>query len=193
MSNKKSLAPKILVPLLLFCAAVLLAVFFALARGDGADIAAEPDDPAPVFAANGAEDAEQEALSPQPLTPAPRWFRSNAGGMALEEIPSRLVALRNRHALVIDFINPYELEPFLKPFFGDGFAIELRVLFEHGEETRRQWLFLDEAGRTRLNASFRHAAEETEKIEVMRLAEKLGGNYELAIKQLAEEKLKVKN
>ena len=38
-----------------------------------------------------------------------------------------------------------------------------------------------------------YTTEETEKIEVKRLAEKLDGNYELAIRQLSEEKLKVKN
>jgi conjugation system TraG family ATPase len=39
---------------------------------------------------------------------------------------------------------------------------------------------------------FAYTTEETEKLEVMRLAEKLDGNIELAIKQIAE-KLKVKN
>jgi len=77
--------------------------------------------------------------------------------MPLEEIPSRLVALRNRHALVIDYIRPYELEPFLAPFLEDGFRIEARVLFERGEEARRQWLFFDESGGARLNAVFRRA------------------------------------
>ena len=33
-----------------------------------------------------------------------------------------------------------------------------------------------------------YTTEETEKLEVMQLAEKLGGNIELAIKQLAESK-----
>ena len=38
-----------------------------------------------------------------------------------------------------------------------------------------------------------YTTEETEKLEVMRLAEKLDGNIELAIKQLAKEKLKNKS
>ena len=33
-----------------------------------------------------------------------------------------------------------------------------------------------------------YTTEETEKLEVMQLSEKLGGNIELAIKQLAESK-----
>ena len=36
--------------------------------------------------------------------------------------------------------------------------------------------------------AYTYTTEETEKLEVMQLAEKLGGNIELAIKQLAESK-----
>jgi len=39
---------------------------------------------------------------------------------------------------------------------------------------------------------FAYTTEETEKLELMRLADKLDGNMELAIKQLAEE-LRMKN
>ena len=84
----------------------------------------------------------------------PRWFRSNAGGMTLEEVSSRLTALRNKYALVIDYIAPYELEPRLLPFYHSGYTIEIRILFEQREESRRQWLFRDEAGIIRLNAVF---------------------------------------
>ena len=38
--------------------------------------------------------------------------------------------------------------------------------------------------------SLPYTTEETEKLEVMRLTRKLGGNIELAIKQLAESKRK---
>lgn len=40
---------------------------------------------------------------------------------------------------------------------------------------------------------YTYTTEETEKLEVMRLTEKLGGNIELAIKQLAESKRNPKN
>ena len=86
----------------------------------------------------------------------PRWFRSNAGGMALEEVPSRLYAIRNEYALVIDYIAPDELDPFLIPFYAKEFNIEIHVLYEEGRESRRQWLFRDEAGSTRVNAVFRY-------------------------------------
>jgi hypothetical protein len=92
----------------------------------------------------------------------PRWFRSNAGGMTLEEIPSRLAALRNKYALVIDYIPPDELEPRLLPFFHDDYIIEVRVLYSRGRESRRQWLFLDEAGNIFLNAVFRQEPDEPE-------------------------------
>ena len=89
----------------------------------------------------------------------PRWFRSNAGGMTLEEISSRLVALRNKYALVIDYVAPDEVEPRLLPFYQDGYTVEIRVLYERREEIRRQWLFQDEAGVIRLNAVFKRQSD----------------------------------
>ena len=97
----------------------------------------------------GAE-AVPEWTAPGP----PRWFRSNAGGMALEEIPSRLAALRNEYVLVIDYINPNELPSFLTPFYQSSFTVEIRILYEQRAESRRQWLFRDHAGTTRLAAVF---------------------------------------
>jgi hypothetical protein len=96
------------------------------------------------------EEALPEWTAPGP----PRWFRSNAGGMALEEIPSRLAALRNEYVLVIDYINPNELPVFLTPFYQDSFTVEIRILYIKREESRRQWLFRDNAGTTRLAAVF---------------------------------------
>jgi YD repeat-containing protein len=95
---------------------------------------------------------------PEWIHPA-RWFRSNAGGMTLEEIPSRLAALRNEYALVIDFIGPEELPGYLSPFFSrasreERHYIEVRVLFRDREESRRQWIFRDHGGTTRLVAAF---------------------------------------
>jgi hypothetical protein len=92
----------------------------------------------------------------------PRWFRSNAGGMTLEEIPSRLAALRNEYALVIDHISTAELPELLLPYYHDDYSIEIRVLYKRGKESRRQWLFHDAAGTTRLAAVFNQAPDEIE-------------------------------
>jgi len=107
-------------------------------------------------------DFQDEGEEPQPeWTPPgpPRWFRSNAGGMTLEEIPSRLVALRNKYALVIDYVAPDEIEPRLLPFYQKGYNVEIRVLYEKREEIRRQWLFQDEAGVIRINAVFKRQTD----------------------------------
>jgi hypothetical protein len=106
------------------------------------------------------QDGEEEP-PPGWMPPGPpRWFRSNAGGMTLEEVPSRLAALRNKYALVIDYIAPDEIEPRLLPFYQDGYTVEIRVLYEDREESRRQWLFRDKAGATRLNAVFKRQPDE---------------------------------
>ena len=90
---------------------------------------------------------------PEWITPA-RWFRSNTGGMALEEIPSRLAALRNEYALVIDFVSREELPEYLEEYYNNNYYIEIRVLYKNGEETRKQWIFRDNGGTTRLIAAF---------------------------------------
>jgi len=83
-----------------------------------------------------------------------RWFRSNAGGMAIEEIPSRLMALRNEYALVIDSAQKEDLPESLLPFYDERYFMEIRVLFKKGEQSRTQWVFRDEDGRSRLVAVF---------------------------------------
>ena len=88
-----------------------------------------------------------------------RWFRSNAGGMALEEIPSRLVALRNRHALVLYYTGPHDLPDILLPFHNENLFIEVRVLYTDGEESRRQWIFRNASGASRLVAVFAREPE----------------------------------
>ena len=147
----------------LFVLLLLFVGVFALTREDYGDPSfAIQDDPVLALLMDLDDDEYWEAEDDAPtwIPPAPpRWFRSNAGGMALEEIPSRLAALRNEHALVIDFISPDELEPVLRPFFRDYFDIEIRVLFEQGRESRRQWLFMDEDRTTRLNAVFRRPTD----------------------------------
>jgi len=104
-----------------------------------------------------AEDEESWIGTDMEYFPAgpPRWFRSNSGGMALEEIPSRLGALRNQYALVIDYVTPDEMDPRLTPFYKDEYIIEIRILYIEKKESRKQWLFRDGHGNTRVNAVFR--------------------------------------
>jgi len=88
---------------------------------------------------------------PQWMLPV-RWFRSNTGGMALEEIPSRLAALRHEYALVIDYTSIEELPDYLLQYYDDQYYIEIRILFKNGEELRRQWIFRDINATTRVLA-----------------------------------------
>lgn len=82
---------------------------------------------------------------------AEEWFRSNAAGMGLEFEPSRAAALRNRYALSVKTAG--NIPPLLRQYFQAGFLAELRTLYENGKELRRQWIFRDDAGTTRLAAS----------------------------------------
>jgi hypothetical protein len=82
-----------------------------------------------------------------------RWYQSNAAGMALESAYSRL-ALRGKYALSIAVISPGELPEILREYHNGDYTIELRTLYEDGELSRRQWLFKDSAGVTRLTAAF---------------------------------------
>ena len=91
-----------------------------------------------------------------------RWFRSNAGGMALEEIPSRLTALRNEYALLIDIAEKEELPEYILPFYNESFFIEIRVLYKNREQERTQWIFRDTDGKTRLVAVFYEEKAEKE-------------------------------
>lgn len=95
----------------------------------------------PVFA--------RESSAPS-VTKSARWFRSNAGGMTLEEVSSRTAALHNEYALLIDFARPGDLPQLLTPFFRNEYQIEIHALYTRGEESRRQWIFRDTRGVTRL-------------------------------------------
>jgi len=86
------------------------------------------------------------------VTP-PKWFKSNSGGMALEETYSKTAALRNEYVLLIETPGINEIPNQLLMFFEDNFIAELRTLFKNAEEQRRQWLFKDKNGITRLNAA----------------------------------------
>jgi antitoxin component YwqK of YwqJK toxin-antitoxin module len=93
-------------------------------------------------------------LPPQEPLPEARWFRSNAAGMTLEELPSRLAALRNEYALVMDFIPPAELPPVLAPRYEEPWRVEVHVLYKEGGESRRRWIFREPGGAARLVAVF---------------------------------------
>ncbi|MCL2130006.1 MAG: hypothetical protein FWH35_06615, partial [Treponema sp.] len=85
------------------------------------------------------------------------WYRSNSSGLALEFIPSRLAALRYEYCLSVERIRSQEalnlLPSIILPFYDGSFRVELRIIHKNGEEYRRQWLFKDEEGYTRLTAS----------------------------------------
>ena len=113
-------------------------------------------------------EAEQEPENfeeplPDWVTP-PRWYRSNIGGMMLEEVLSRLAAIRNQYALVSDFISREDLPEILLPYYDDHY-IEIRVLYKKGVEYRRQWIFRDANGLYRLVAVFSDAAAEADEAE----------------------------
>jgi len=96
-----------------------------------------------------------------------RWFRSNAGGLAIEETESRLRALRNEYALAIDSAYPDELPEYLLPFYDDEYSIEVRMLYRRSEQIRTQWLFRDDNEKTRLIA----VIQETESEKIIKAEE----------------------
>jgi len=83
-----------------------------------------------------------------------QWFRSNAGGMALEETHSRFVALRSEYALAIEYSYYDELPELLLPFYNDDYFPEIRTLFKNGNLVRTQWILRDRNMTTRVNAVF---------------------------------------
>lgn len=87
-----------------------------------------------------------------------RWFRSNKGGMAIEEMP-RFAALRNEYALAVAFAHRGELPEYLYPYYDDKYFIEVRVLYEKGEQIRTQWIFKGINGTTRVISSISEQPE----------------------------------
>ncbi|MDR2028933.1 MAG: hypothetical protein LBP93_05280 [Treponema sp.] len=81
------------------------------------------------------------------------WYISNAAGMTLERAFSRL-ALRNKYALSIETIAREDFPERLRAFYNPEYQPELRTLYENGEESRRQWIFKDGQGISRLVAVF---------------------------------------
>jgi len=93
-----------------------------------------------------------------------RWYRSNASGMALEQINSQLAALRNEYSLSVQSIEPSRLPWILplniRPYYDESFRVELRTLYKEGSsfrmeeaEVRRQWIFRNARGMTAVVAS----------------------------------------
>jgi len=87
--------------------------------------------------------------TPDWVKPA-RWFRSNSGGMAVEEVSSQAAALRNEYALAVAFTRREELPKSLVPYYRDDFFIEARILYEKGTQKRTQWIFRDRNGTSRV-------------------------------------------
>ncbi|MDR0602048.1 MAG: hypothetical protein LBG42_06660 [Treponema sp.] len=99
-----------------------------------------------------------------------RWYRSNAAGMRLEEIPSRFAALRNEYALSRASGSPGELPAEvisclaeLPVRTGQAFSpvIEIQTLYQKGIEIRRQWT-VQSGGVTRIAAAFALGGEQAE-------------------------------
>ncbi|MDR2662207.1 MAG: hypothetical protein LBC31_04340 [Treponema sp.] len=84
---------------------------------------------------------------------AQEWYRSNPSGMALERISSRTVALHYEWALSVDRPEQQSLPPLLRPYYQPSYTLEQRLLYNRGKLKRRQWIFRDPGGITRVNAS----------------------------------------
>ena len=89
-----------------------------------------------------------------------KWFKSNAGGLAIKEIKSRIIALRNEYALSMDSAASDELPAYLLPYYNEEYDIEVRTFYKNGAQIRTQWLFRDINGRTRFNAVILETSEE---------------------------------
>ncbi|MDR3342752.1 MAG: hypothetical protein LBT14_08205 [Treponema sp.] len=85
--------------------------------------------------------------------PAQEWYFSNAAGMILEPALSRLAALRSKYCLEVGTLPARDLPEYLQQYHDPAYRIELHILYERGKESRRQWVFKDEKGTTRLVSS----------------------------------------
>ena len=98
-------------------------------------------------------EAEKSPVVRVPEKPM-RWFRSNAGGMALEELGTRFTALRNEYALAIDYSPYHDIPGEILSYNKSDFTTEIRTLYKKADIIRTQWIFRDKNGTTRLNAVF---------------------------------------
>jgi len=106
------------------------------------------------------ERGPEEDKPPEDPIKHTRWFRSNAGGMAIEEVGSRFVAMRNEFALAIDFENHSDMPDRIQQYYRGDFTPEVRLLYRNGRLLRTQWIFRDRNGTTRVNAVFIEPKEE---------------------------------
>jgi hypothetical protein len=86
--------------------------------------------------------------------PGEEWYASNAGGMALQPMPSRLAALRGKYSLMVGRAAFGDLPALLREYYQDPWSIEVRVLYADGAESRRQWIFTDREKVIRLVSVF---------------------------------------
>jgi len=96
--------------------------------------------------------SDYTAAIPDWVKPA-RWFKSNQGGMILEEMPQS-TALHNEYALVVNFTQKDKLPESLLPFYDNDFFIEVRTLYKNSEVARTQWIFRDILGATKFLSVF---------------------------------------
>ena len=97
-----------------------------------------------------AENSPEKPRWVQPL----RWFVSNSGGMAVNETPTRSIALRNEYALSVEFVQTDKLPVYLYPFYSGDYFIESRMLYENGRHIRTQWILRDAKGTSRVVGVF---------------------------------------
>ncbi|MDR0447933.1 MAG: hypothetical protein LBH07_04625 [Treponema sp.] len=113
---------------------------------------------------------------------AQQWYKSNQAGIALERIPSRMVALHQEWALSVERVNRTTLPAILRYYDNTSYSLEQRLLYERGKIKRRQWIFRDAGGVTRVNASLPadlSAVGKEESIEVPAFVEIFASNRTL--------------
>ena len=101
--------------------------------------------------AKAADVKKEEPHATQIVKPV-KWFRSNVGGMALEEMGTRFTALRYEYALAIDFTHDNEFPEMLFQYNRGNLIPEIRTLYKNGKIVRTQWILRDIHGTTRVNA-----------------------------------------
>jgi len=130
---------------------------------------------------------ESEREIPKWVKPA-RWFRSNSGGMPLEEMPSKIAAMREQYALVIVFTDSNDLPEHLRAFYDEKYFIEARTLYKDGKQDRTQWIFRDEDYGARLIAVLLEAAQEASQDMSQEAAQEADDEYENSITGIKETK-----
>ncbi|GHT53238.1 hypothetical protein FACS1894106_3830 [Spirochaetia bacterium] len=93
---------------------------------------------------------------------AAEWYLSNPAGMPLEKQSSALVALRNKYSLSVERVPLSEVPDMLREYHNGEWIIEVHILFENGEESRRQWIFRNKQGIARLVSAFDPPASEND-------------------------------